>query len=138
MLKIRLARAGAKKRPFYHIVVADVRAPRDGKYKERIGFYNPMVKSEEGERLRLNSERARYWLDKGALPSDRVHRFLAGEGLMASREIPEQTKKHKPHQKTLDLQKAREEKLASKAESETEAEVSEVSDGAGAEESSET
>lgn len=71
MVTIRLARAGAKKRPFYHIVVADSRKPRDGKYIERIGFFNPIATGGE-ERLRLDQERVNHWISLGAQPSDRV------------------------------------------------------------------
>ena len=85
-VKIRLARRGAKKRPFYHIVVADARNPRDGRYIERIGTYNPMLAKDSDERVILKSERAKYWLDNGAQPTDRVARFLADAELMAKRE----------------------------------------------------
>ena len=114
MLKIRLSRAGAKKRPFYHIVVADVRSPRDGRYKERVGFYNPMVKEGVGERLRIDRERVSHWLANGAKPTDRVHRFFAKEGLMPERVVPNQTKKNLANAKTIELEKSRKEKLASK------------------------
>ncbi|HBQ93423.1 MAG TPA: 30S ribosomal protein S16, partial [Erythrobacter sp.] len=73
---IRLSRGGAKKRPYYRIVVADSRAARDGKYLEQIGTYNPMLPKDSGERVKLNEDRARHWLSVGAKPSDRVHRFL--------------------------------------------------------------
>lgn len=85
-VKIRLARRGAKKRPFYHIVVADARNPRDGRYIERIGTYNPMLAKDAEERVTLKTERAKYWLDNGAQPTDRVARFLADAELMAKRE----------------------------------------------------
>ena len=75
-LRIRLARGGAKKRPFYRIVVADSRSPRDGRFIEKIGTYNPMVPKDHPERLSLNEERARHWVSVGARPSDRVARFL--------------------------------------------------------------
>ena len=79
---IRLSRGGAKRRPYYRIVVADVRAPRDGKYLEQIGTYNPMLPKESGERVKLNEDRARHWLAVGAKPSDRVHRFLDAAGIL--------------------------------------------------------
>lgn len=79
---IRLSRGGAKKRPYYRIVVADVRAPRDGKYLEQIGTYNPMLPKDSGERVKLNEDRARHWLSVGAKPSDRVHRFLDAAGIL--------------------------------------------------------
>ena len=79
---IRLSRGGAKKRPYYRIVVADSRAARDGKYLEQIGTYNPMLPKDSGERVKLNEDRARHWLSVGATPSDRVHRFLDAAGIL--------------------------------------------------------
>ena len=79
---IRLSRGGAKKRPYYRIVVADSRAARDGKYLEQIGTYNPMLPKESGERVKLNEDRARYWIGVGAKPTDRVHRFLDAAGVL--------------------------------------------------------
>lgn len=76
-LKIRLTRMGAKKRPFYRIVVADVRSPRDGRYLERLGTYNPMLEKTDENRVVLNEERIKYWLGTGAQPTDRVQAFLA-------------------------------------------------------------
>ena len=81
-LKIRLSRGGAKKRPFYHIVIADSRSPRDGRFIERVGTYNPMVPRESSERVTVKEDRIKYWLSVGALPSDRVARFLAVSGLV--------------------------------------------------------
>jgi small subunit ribosomal protein S16 len=81
-LKIRLARAGTKKRPFYHVVVADSRSPRDGRFIERIGYFNPLLKKDAKERLKLDLDKVKAWLAKGALPSDRVMRFLHEAGLM--------------------------------------------------------
>ena len=81
-LKIRLARAGAKKRPFYRIVVADSRSPRDGRFIDKLGTYNPLLPREHAERVRLDEERVRQWLAKGAQPTDRVLRFLDAAGLM--------------------------------------------------------
>jgi small subunit ribosomal protein S16 len=81
-LKIRLARAGTKKRPVYHIVVADSRSPRDGRFIERLGYFNPLLPKEKTERLRLDLDKAKAWLGKGALPTDRVLRFLDDAGLM--------------------------------------------------------
>lgn len=80
-LKIRLARAGAKKRPFYHIVVADSRSPRDGKFIERLGSYNPMLPAEHEDRVRLVGERVTHWLSQGAQATDRVAKFLGKAGL---------------------------------------------------------
>ena len=81
-LVIRMARAGTKKRPFYHIVVADSRAPRDGRFIERLGYFNPLMPKEKTERLKLDLEKAKAWLGKGAQPSDRVMRFLDAAGIL--------------------------------------------------------
>jgi len=78
--KIRLARGGSKKRPYYHIVVADVRSPRDGRFIERLGMWNPMLRK-DGDRVKLNEERIRHWLGQGAQPTDRVLRFLDAAGI---------------------------------------------------------
>src|SRR5580704_9005598 len=90
-LKIRLARGGAKKRPFYSIVVADARSPRDGRFIERLGTYNPMLERGHGDRVTLKEERIRHWLGVGAQPTDRVTRFLGEAGIIekpAMRETP--------------------------------------------------
>ena len=81
-LVIRMARAGTKKRPFYHIVVADSRAPRDGRFIERLGYFNPLLPKEKTERLKLDLDKVKAWMAKGALPSDRVTRFLDAAGVM--------------------------------------------------------
>ena len=81
MLKIRLARGGAKKRPYYYIVVADSHAPRDGKFIERVGSYNPLVAKDSPERIKLKLERIAEWMAKGAQPTDRVARFLSQAGV---------------------------------------------------------
>jgi small subunit ribosomal protein S16 len=80
-LRIRLSRGGAKKRPYYRIVVADSRSPRDGRFIERLGAYNPVLPSDHKDRVILKEERIRHWLGLGALPSTRVHRFLAKAGI---------------------------------------------------------
>jgi small subunit ribosomal protein S16 len=82
MLTIRMARAGTKKRPFYHIVVADSRAPRDGRFIERLGHFNPLLPKDKTERLKLDLEKVKAWVAKGAQPSDRVMRFLDAAGVM--------------------------------------------------------
>lgn len=82
MLKIRLARGGAKKRPYYSIVVADSHAPRDGRFIEKVGAYDPLAPKDKGSRVVLKTERIQEWLRKGAQPTDRVARFLAAEGLV--------------------------------------------------------
>jgi small subunit ribosomal protein S16 len=81
-LKIRLARAGTKKRPFYHIVVADSRSPRDGRFIERLGFFNPLMPKEKTERISFDHEKTKAWIEKGAQPSDRILRFLDEAGIM--------------------------------------------------------
>jgi small subunit ribosomal protein S16 len=112
-LRIRLARGGAKKRPFYRIVVADSRSPRDGRFIERIGTYNPMVARDHPERLTLDADRARHWLGVGALPSDRVARFLAGADIIAVPERREQTTQPLPKKKAQERMAA---ETAAKAE----------------------
>jgi small subunit ribosomal protein S16 len=93
-LKIRLARGGAKKRPFYRIVVAEATAPRDGRFIERIGSYNPILPKDSPERIVLDEARAKHWLSVGAQPTDRVLRFLDERGLMkrTARNNPEKAK----------------------------------------------
>ena len=98
-LKIRLARGGAKKRPFYRIVVAEASAPRDGRYVERVGTYNPMVPKDHEQRLTLNGERISFWMSKGAQPTERVHKMLASVGLMAAPVLRDQPKKSAPGKK---------------------------------------
>ena len=90
-LKIRLARAGTKKRPVYHIVVADSRSPRDGRFIERLGYFNPLLPKDKTERLKLDLEKAKAWIAKGAMPTDRVMRFLdeAGVAKREKRNNPE-------------------------------------------------
>src|SRR5246127_4909969 len=80
-LVIRMARAGTKKRPFYHIVLADSRSPRDGRFIERLGYFNPLLPKEKTERLKLDLEKVQAWMKKGAQPSDRVMRFLDAAGI---------------------------------------------------------
>ena len=115
-VSLRLSRGGSKKRPYYRIVAADIRSPRDGRYLERLGTYNPMKQKNDPERISLNIERIKYWLSVGAKPTDRVTKFLANEGLAKKPSIPKQTKQDKPKKKTLEKLKAKEEKLKSKQE----------------------
>jgi small subunit ribosomal protein S16 len=84
-LRIRLARGGTKKRPHYNIVIADSRSPRDGRFIEKIGFYNPLLPSDHADRIKLDLELAKAWLVKGAVGSDRVHKILANAGLVKAR-----------------------------------------------------
>jgi len=132
-LKIRLARGGAKKRPFYRIVVADIRSPRDGRFIEKLGRHNPMLPKDHEERVVLNEERIKYWLGVGAKPTDRVHRMLAAAGLIGDRAIPEQTKKHLPGAKAQERVREAEEKAKEAAEAAAAAEA-EAAEAAAAEE----
>ena len=97
-LKIRLARAGTKKRPVYHIVAADSRMPRDGRYIERLGHFNPLMAKDNKDRLKLDLEKVQAWMKKGALPTDRVARFLDEAGVM-KRETRNNPEKAKPKKK---------------------------------------
>ena len=99
-LKIRLARAGAKKRPFYHVVVADSRDPRDGRFIERLGYFNPLLAKDNAERLKVDFEKAKAWIAKGAQPTDRVMRFLDEAGVMKrpARSNPDKAKPKKKAQ----------------------------------------
>jgi small subunit ribosomal protein S16 len=98
-LRIRLARGGAKKRPYYRIVVADQARSRDGRFIERIGAYNPMLPKDDPNRVKFDEERAKHWIGVGAKPSDRVQKFFANAGLMDAPVIREQSKKHLPKAK---------------------------------------
>ncbi|MDQ7076659.1 MAG: 30S ribosomal protein S16 [Robiginitomaculum sp.] len=110
-VKIRLARGGSKKRPYYRIVIADVRAPRDGRYIEKIGTHNPLLPKDHDDRIKIDLERAKYWLDQGAQPTDRVARFLAAEGLIKW-EHGNNPNKGKPHAKALERAEEKAEKAA--------------------------
>lgn len=105
-LKIRMTRGGAKKRPYYNIVIADSRNPRDGRFIEKVGTYNPMLPREHADRVTLKKERIIYWLGVGAQPSDRVHRFLASAEMMPAPARREQTKKSQPRAKAQERMKA--------------------------------
>lgn len=124
-LRIRLSRGGAKKRPYYRIVVADSRSPRDGKFIERVGTYNPMVPKDHPERILLKEERIKYWMGVGALPSDRVAKFLGQADIIPMPSLPSQTKKNQPKAKAQELLKAKakaaEEAAAAAAAAEAEA-----------------
>jgi len=118
--KIRLARGGSKKRPFYRIVVADERAPRDGNFIEKIGNFNPMVPKDHKERVVISKERAEHWLKVGAQPTERMQRILSELGMMEAPKITEKTKKHLPKAKAQERVKAKEE-AALKAEEDAKA-----------------
>ena len=125
-LKIRLARGGAKKRPYYRIVVADSRMPRDGRYIERVGVYNPMLAKDDPKRIELVEDRIRHWMSVGAKPSDRVARFLGRAEIMAVPVIPEQTKQHLPKAKAQERLKEAEEAAVAAKESAEEAAAEEA------------
>src|SRR5215212_205084 len=114
-LSIRLTRGGAKKRPYYRIVVADSRAPRDGRFIEKLGSYNPLLAKDSPERVKLDAERISHWLSVGAQPSDRVLRFLDAAGI---RERPARNNpnKGKPGEKAVARIEQREGKAAAAAE----------------------
>ena len=136
--KIRLARGGSKKRPFYRIVIADERAPRDGNFIEKIGNFNPMVPKDHKERVVISKERAEHWLKVGAQPTDRVQRILSDLGLMEAPKVTEKTKKHLPKAKAQERIKAKEEAAlkaeeAAKAEAEKPAEEPAIEEPAPAE-----
>jgi small subunit ribosomal protein S16 len=99
-LRIRLARGGTKKRPHYAIVVADSHSPRDGRFIEKLGFYNPLLPRDHADRLRLDLEKAKVWIAKGAVASDRVHRFLSDAGIVKplTKNNPEKAKPKKKAQ----------------------------------------
>jgi|TARA_R110002072_G_scaffold19100_35_gene71283 small subunit ribosomal protein S16 len=109
-LKIRLARGGAKKRPFYSIVVADARSPRDGRYIEKVGTYNPMLPQDHADRIVLKSESIANWLSKGAQPTDRVARFLSAADLMAKPVRRDQTTQSAPRAKAQERLREAEER----------------------------
>lgn len=125
-LKIRLARGGAKKRPFYRVVVADTRAPRDGRFIEKIGTFNPLLAKDDAARVSLDVERAKHWLGVGALPTDRVARFLTDAGVYSrtARNNPEKSKPKAKAQERLEAARmaAEEAEAAAKAAAEAPAE----------------
>ncbi len=116
-LKIRLSRVGAKRQPYYRIVIADSRSPRDGRFIEKVGTYNPRVPHDHKERLVLKEDRIKHWMGTGALPTDRVQRLLSKVGLTKAPTVHAQTKKDKPRTKTVERLKAAEEaaKVAAEA-----------------------
>jgi len=128
-ISIRLSRGGAKKRPYYRIVVADARSPRDGKYLEQIGTYNPLLAKGDENRVKLTEDRARYWLGVGAQPTDRVARFLDAAGIKerAARNNPNKAEpgekaKERAEEKAEKLREAEEAKKAAEAEANAPAE----------------
>ena len=132
-VKIRLARAGAKKRPYYRIVVADSRMPRDGRFIEKLGAYNPMLPKDHEERVKVDVEKAAEWIKKGAKPSDRVARFLKDAGVYEW--TPgDNPKKGEPGEKAKERAEERAEKEAAKKAAEEEAAAAPAEDEAPAEE----
>jgi small subunit ribosomal protein S16 len=115
-LKIRLARGGAKKKPFYRIVVAENTAPRDGLFIEKIGTYNPMVAKDHPQRLVVQEDRVKHWLSVGARPTDRVHKFLASLELMPAFKFRDQPKKSAPGKKRVEREAEAAAKAAAAAE----------------------
>lgn len=126
-LKIRLARAGSKKRPYYHIVIADVRSPRDGRFIETVGAWNPML-PKDGDRVKIDEERVKHWLSHGALPTDRVLRFLdqAGIAKRPARSNPTKAEPGKKAQERAAFLKKAEEEAAAKLAAEREAPAEEA------------
>ena len=125
-LKLRLARGGSKKRPYYRIVVADVRAPRDGRFIEKLGTYNPLLPKDAENRVTLDAERIQHWLSKGATPTDRVNRFLDAAGILSrpARNNPIKALPGKKAQERLEaLKMAEEEAKESAKETATEADA---------------
>lgn len=120
MLKIRLARGGAKKRPYYSIVIADSHSPRDGRFIEKVGSYNPLLKKDDPNRIVLKIERIQEWLKKGAQPTDRVARELAKHGL-AKWEAGNNPKKGEPGQKAKERAEERAQREADRAAAAAEA-----------------
>lgn len=138
MIKLRLARHGARKRPYYHIVAADARAPRDGKYLERVGSYNPMLPRDHADRIKLDEELIKKWLGKGAQPTERVARFLGEAGIIAKYVIRETPKKSAPGEKAQErLREAEEAKAAKEEEAKAAAEEAKAAAEAPAEEKAE-
>ena len=115
-MKIRLARGGSKKRPFYRIVAADSRMPRDGRYIEKLGTYNPLLPKDSEDRVKMNIERIQYWMGQGAQPTDRISRMLEAAGVIAKKERAN-LKKGEPGKKA----KGRAEEKAAKAAAAAEA-----------------
>ena len=125
-LKIRLARGGSKKHPFYRIVVAEASSPRDGRFVERLGSYDPMVAKDHQNRVTLNNERIKYWMSKGAQPTLRVHKILAGGGILDAPIIRDQPIKSAPGKKRVERENEAKEasEAAIAAEAEAPAETS--------------
>ena len=120
-IKIRLARGGSKKRPFYRIVAADSRMPRDGRYIEKLGTYNPLLPKDSEERVKMDMERVQHWLGEGAQPTDRISRMLEAAGVMPSK-TRANMKKAEPGKKAKERAEEKAEKAAAAEEAAKEAE----------------
>jgi small subunit ribosomal protein S16 len=132
-----MARGGRKGRPFYRIVVADKRMPRDGRYIEKLGTYNPLLANDDDKRVVFNEERVKFWLGQGAKPSTRVARFLGQAGVIETPSYNETPKKSAPSERTLEKRKEKEEKLKAAQEAKEEAPAEEAKEEAPAEEAKE-
>jgi small subunit ribosomal protein S16 len=135
-LKMRLARGGTKKRPYYRIVIADARSPRDGRFIERIGAFNPLLPKDHADRVTLDQERARHWLGVGAQPTDRVLRFLDAAGIL-KREARNNPQKGLPGKKRLEREEAERQAGEDAAKAAADAEASAAEAGAEGEEAAE-
>ncbi len=120
-VRIRLSRGGSKKRPFYKVVAADQRAPRDGRYIERLGSYNPMLPQDHAERFTINEDRVKYWLSQGAEPTERLEKMLSALGLVNKPAMRNQPQKSAPKAKAQERLKEKEEKAKAAAEAAAEA-----------------
>ncbi len=121
-VRIRLSRGGSKKRPYYRIVAADQRAPRDGRFIEKLGAYNPMLPQDHAERLVIDKEKVASWLAKGAQPTERLQKIFASLGLCEAPKMVERPKKSAPKAKAVERMKEKAAKAAAAAEAETSAE----------------
>jgi small subunit ribosomal protein S16 len=130
-VKIRLARGGTKKRPYYRVVVADERSPRDGRFIEKVGTYNPLLPAENAERVKLDLERIQHWLSKGAQPTDRVLRFLDQAGVLKreARLNPEKAKPGKKAEERVEERKKKKEAADAAANAPAEAPAEEAAAG---------
>lgn len=115
-VRIRLSRGGSKKHPYYRVVAADQRAPRDGRFIEKLGSYNPLLPKDHQDRLVLDVEKVKSWLQKGAQPTERLQKLFATLGLMEAPKLHEQPKKSAPKAKAMERIKEKEEKAKAAAE----------------------
>ena len=121
-VRIRLSRGGSKKRPFYRVVAADQRAPRDGRFIEKLGTYNPLLPQDHEQRLVINEERVKYWLCVGAQPTERLEKLFSNLGLVKAPALREQPKKSAPKAKAQERMKEKEAAAAANAEAASSAE----------------